>query len=79
MFGFMKMLRGVFVFGRIAAANVSANHAEPQVNPRIAGFEALFAAICMWLDVLNLIHMRTFAHVRCYYCGENRFNWRAFR
>jgi hypothetical protein len=39
------MLGRVFVFGRIAAADMAAFETETQVNPRVAGGEALSAAI----------------------------------
>jgi hypothetical protein len=41
-----------------------ADHAEPQMNPLIARFQALFAAIRVGFDILNLIEMRTIVHIR---------------
>jgi len=64
MFGFVKVLRSVFILRRIAAPYVPANHAEPQMNPRVAGFQAFFATIRMGFDILNLIQMCAFVHVR---------------
>jgi hypothetical protein len=43
--GILEMLGRVFVFRRIAAADVSADFAEPQMNPRIARFQAIFTAV----------------------------------
>ena len=41
----MKMLRGVRVRRRVAAADVTARQAEPQMHPRVAGLEALLATL----------------------------------
>ena len=63
MLGVVKMLGGVLVFGRIAAANVTAFHTEPKVDPRITGFEAFLATLWgVWLNVLNFIEMGTGRH-----------------
>jgi hypothetical protein len=75
MFGLMKVFGGVSVLGRIAAAHVPAYHAEAQMNPLIARLQALFTTVCVWPDILDLIQMRAFFHVR-WYCilapaGEN--------
>ena len=52
--GVVKMLSGVLVLGRIAAANVTTFHAKPKVDPGIAGFEAFLAALRrVWLYVLE--------------------------
>jgi hypothetical protein len=53
--GGVKVFGGVFVLGRIAAANVSAAQAQAQVDPFIAHLQAFFAAIRMWFDVTNLV------------------------
>jgi hypothetical protein len=64
MFGFVEMFGGVLIFGRIAAAHVPADHAEAKVNPYVAHFEALFAAVGMRTNtLLDLIEMRTFVHI----------------
>src|SRR5665213_2466740 len=63
MFGFMKMFGGVFVLRRIAAAHVSAVHAEAKMNPLVARLEALFTTVGVRLDILlNLSLMRAFIH-----------------
>jgi hypothetical protein len=41
----VEMLGGVFVFGGVAAADVSAFHAQAEMYPGIAHFQALFAAL----------------------------------
>jgi hypothetical protein len=38
-----KVLRGVLVRGRVAAADVAARETHPQVDPRVAGLGAIFA------------------------------------
>jgi len=59
MFAGVKMFSGVFIFGRIATTYVSALSAQPQVNPGIAHFQALFAAIGMRLHFLDVAGVRT--------------------
>jgi len=49
------MLRGMLVLRRIAASNVPANEAQPQMYPSIAHFQALFATLRVRLYVLDLI------------------------
>jgi len=46
--GLVKMLGGVLVLGRIAAADVTADETFSQVNPGIAHLKALLAAPCRW-------------------------------
>ena len=41
----VKMFCGVLVFRTIAAADVAAGEAEPQVDPVVADFEAILAAV----------------------------------
>jgi hypothetical protein len=45
MLGTMEMLGRVLVLGRIAAADVPAFQAQPQMDPAIAGLDAVFADI----------------------------------
>jgi hypothetical protein len=47
----VKMLCGVFVFRTIAAADVAAGKAQAQVDPVVAHFQALFAAVGAGRDV----------------------------
>jgi hypothetical protein len=44
MFGLMKMLGSMRIFGRVAAAYMSADEALPQVDPSVACLQALPAA-----------------------------------
>jgi hypothetical protein len=62
----LKVFRRVFVLRRITTANVSALQAEPEVNPGIAHFEALFTAASMWSNFLNLTEMLARRHVTPY-------------
>ena len=55
----VKMFRGVFILGRITTADVAATHAEPQVHPGVANFQAIFTTIGTGLNFLNLIEMCT--------------------
>jgi hypothetical protein len=43
MLGFMEMLGGMLVFGRIAAAHVAADQAQAKVDPCVSHFHALRA------------------------------------
>src|SRR3712207_4849477 len=58
-FGGREMRGGVAVGGLVAAADMPAGHAHPQVNPAVAGAEALLAAVAAWLHVGNPVEMRT--------------------
>jgi hypothetical protein len=58
MFGGVEMFRGMLVFGRIAAANVTTFAAETQVNPAVAHLQAFFAALCMRMNFLNVADVR---------------------
>lgn len=58
----MKMFRRVFILRGIAATDVSAGQAQPQVDPRIAHFQTFLAAARVRLHVVNLIQMRAFLH-----------------
>jgi hypothetical protein len=51
------MLGGVFVFRIIAAADVPADQAQPQMDPGIAHLEAFFAALAAGMNVSNFAEM----------------------
>jgi hypothetical protein len=55
--GFMKVLGGVLVFGRIAAADVAAFQTQAQVHPGVSHFEAFFAATSAGSDFAHLIRV----------------------
>jgi len=54
------MLCGVFVFRRVAAADVAAAQAQAEMHPVVAHLEAFFAALGFGLDATNLIDVGTF-------------------
>ena len=58
----MKVLGGVLVFRRIAAAHMPAGQAQAQMNPAVAGLEAFLASMRMRPYVVNLIEMCTGMH-----------------
>jgi hypothetical protein len=51
----MKVFGGVLALRLVAAAHVPAGDTQAQVDPTIAGLQALFAAIGVGLDVANLV------------------------
>ena len=53
----MVVFGGVLVARRIAAADMAAYEAYPQVHPGVAGLQALFAALRARLDIANLIEV----------------------
>lgn len=55
----MKVLGGVPVLRGVAAPHMPAGEAEAQAHPAIACLEAIFAAVCVWSDLLYLIEMCT--------------------
>ena len=54
----MEVLGRVLVLRVVAAAYVPALHAEPQVDPYVAGLQAILAAIGAWGDIFDAIEMR---------------------
>jgi hypothetical protein len=55
----MEVLGGVLVLGRIATTHVAADQALAQVHPRLAHLQALLAPFGAWLDVVDLVEVRT--------------------
>src|SRR6266568_2691418 len=53
--GLSEVLRGVFVLRGVAAADVTANLAEPQMNPGIPHLQALLTSVGVGRWVLNLV------------------------
>jgi hypothetical protein len=54
-FGPVKMLGGMLVLGRIAASHMSALGAQAQVDPGVAGLNAVFADVHVGLDDLEVV------------------------
>jgi hypothetical protein len=70
MFRPMKMLGGMLVLGGIAASDVAARKAHPQMDPRVSHLQTFLAAICAWLHFLDLFDVRTsFQHGHCALLG----------
>jgi hypothetical protein len=62
MLGAMEVLGGVLVFGGVAASDVAALHAQTKMHPGVAHFQALFAALGVWRNFVNVAQMRASAH-----------------
>jgi len=59
----VEMLGGMFVFRGIAAAHMSTDQTEAQVDPAVTYFQAILAALCARCDISYLAEMRTmFCH-----------------
>ena len=55
MLGFVKMLGRVLILGRIATADVATNHTQAQVNPHVAGLNAILAYVRGGLLYFDLV------------------------
>ena len=53
----VKVLGGVFVFGRIAAAYVAALEAQTEMNPRVTHFQTFLAPRSARMNFVNCIEM----------------------
>ena len=62
MFRRTEVLARVPVRRIVAAADVTADHAEPEVDPLRANAQAVFAAVGAWGDFADLIEMRAASH-----------------
>jgi hypothetical protein len=72
MLGCVKMLGSVFVFGGIAATDMATLAAKPQVDPAVTHLEALFAALAMRLNFLDVTAVRTdWAHTPSFVASRN--------
>jgi hypothetical protein len=63
----------MFVFRRIAAADMPTAQAQPKMNPRLAHFQTLLAPSAARDDILDLIRMRAFLHSITLWIGTARF------
>ncbi len=76
--GDVEVLGSVLVLGGITTTNVPALQAEAQVYPGIAGRQALFAAVGMRRDILDVVQVCTVWHGRlpnrflCWFRYESR-------
>jgi hypothetical protein len=56
----MKVLSSMLIPRRIAATNLPANHAQPQMHPRIPNLQTFLTTLGMRLHILDLIQVRAF-------------------
>jgi hypothetical protein len=57
---FVEVFGGVLVLGRIAAAHMSANQAQAQVDPGVSGFHAIFTHVLFSVSELDLVKVAAF-------------------
>lgn len=55
MAGLLEVLAGMLVLSVVAAAHVAAGQADAQVNPFVAGLQAILATVGTWGNVVNLV------------------------
>ena len=58
----VEVLGGVFVLGGVAATDVAALEAEAEVDPGVAGLEALLAAFGVGVNVADLVEVGARRH-----------------
>lgn len=58
----VEVLGGVFVFRRVAATDMAALQAQPQVHPAVTRLQTLFAALGVRSDLLDLVEMLAGLH-----------------
>jgi hypothetical protein len=49
----VKVLGGVLVLGGVAAADMPAGEADPQVDPSVAGFHTIFTNVTGGLEIAS--------------------------
>jgi hypothetical protein len=79
MLGTMKMLRGMFIFGGIAATHVSANQAHAEMHPGVAHFQAFLASVSAWLHLANFFYVRAAVYRHPVLLVRRRFFTRLWR
>ena len=58
----VEVLGGVFVFRRVAATDMAALQAQPQVHPAVTHLQTLFAALGVRRHLLDLVEMLAGLH-----------------
>jgi hypothetical protein len=58
MLGRSEMLGSVLILGTVATSDVPTAQTKTQVDPRVAGLQAFFAALGLGFDRMDLIGMR---------------------
>jgi hypothetical protein len=66
MLGLVEVLGRVLVFGRVTAADMTADEAFSQVDPGVAHLKAFFAAFAAGLDLANFLHVWTRCLCSCH-------------
>jgi hypothetical protein len=61
--GGVEVFRRVLVLGGITATDMATRHAEPQMNPSVAHFQALPTNTNVRFHVFDLIQVRAFLHM----------------
>jgi NCAIR mutase (PurE)-related protein len=51
----VEVLAGMFIFRIIATPDMSAGHAQPQMDPGIAGLHAFLTTVRTGRDILDLV------------------------
>ncbi len=59
----LKMFGRVFIFGIVAAADVSAGETHPQVDPCIAHLETFLTAVAARFHIAYLVKVCAFVHL----------------
>src|SRR5208283_3169790 len=67
----MEMLGGVFIFRGITATHVSAGKTEPKMNPGVAHFQTLLAALGVRMYRLDFLAVRAVSH-GSFFLSESR-------
>jgi hypothetical protein len=57
MLGVVKVLGGVLILGRVTTPDIPADQAHAQVNPGVAGLNAVFANVFIGLSYFDLIEV----------------------
>ena len=73
----MKMLRGMLIFGTVAAADMAAGQAEAEMNPGIPDFEAVLAPIGAGFHFLDFSDVGALGHFR--FLSNVSFGWSFLR
>ena len=58
----VKMFGGVLVLGRVAAADVAAGEAHPQMDPSVSDLQTIFTAARAGFDVADFLQVFALAH-----------------
>jgi hypothetical protein len=63
MFATVEVLRGMFIFRRITAADMPAFQAQPQMDPGASNFHAVFTNVTVGGCRVDLIEMSALFHI----------------